>query len=141
IDLPGTLRTKLADPVAAYFAGDPTPTVGELVDALKKLLPGFSSSTNEKDGKKELRFDLNLDETISTSIPIDLGSEASRLGLALDASAAVDLQAALHAGGLGGKFTFGIDLTPGLDPSQAFFLLPGDTLEASSTVNASALNF
>ncbi len=143
--LDGAIRQGLRDPVDAYFANDFTPATDEVVDVLRGLSGTIGDMTVTVDPESvngglteqgnEVRFSLAFRAARATEAPIDLGGNASTVGLTTGPAARVGLNADLYF-----ECTFGLDLTPGLAPSQAFFIRPA-TLSAGVTVNASDLNF
>jgi hypothetical protein len=137
--LPTRIRSQLYEPVAAYFAADSTPTVGELVAALRHQFTDLTSEVSQS----ELVFDLDFALNASTELPIDLGAQASSLGLSVDGSATLGLDAGLRfvnaADETKPKFEFGVNLTPGTDLSNAFFI-QADEFVATGSVSATNLN-
>src|SRR5262249_1578908 len=75
---------------------------------------------------------------------IDLGTGANSIGLSLDATAKLDLTAALRFVDKNNpnlpKFSFGVNLDPNIDPADAFFIV-ADNLAVTGTAHASNLNF
>ena len=139
LDLPARLRSRLYEPVAAYFAADTTPTVNGLVAALRHEFAGLVSDVSQT----ELVFDLDLALTGSTQVPIDLGAQAASLGLSVDASATLALAAGLRfvraADENTPKFTFGVNLAPGVDLDEAFFIR-AEKFVATGSLSATNLN-
>src|SRR5579883_1848298 len=85
----------------------------------------------------ELQFNLTIAATRTTTANVDLGSGVQSYGFSIN-PAKVNLTSALVF-----PFTFGIDLTPGLAPSDAFFIRdnkPGQGLTMSASVQAANLN-
>src|SRR5579884_4084888 len=85
----------------------------------------------------ELQFNLTVAATRTTTSNVDLGSGAQTYGLSID-PAKVNLNTALTF-----AFTFGLDLTPGLAPSDAFFIRDNQArqgLTMSASVQTSNLN-
>ena len=85
-------------------------------------------------GADAMVFNVNFDLAKSIALPINLGTEASALGLQLGAGGIVNVD-------LAGDFDlgFGIDLGGGLADAESFFLTPGQLsadLDVSSTLNA-----
>jgi hypothetical protein len=87
LGLPTRIRSQLYEPVAAYFAADTTPTVGELVAALRHQFADLASEVSQN----EVVFDLDLALSGHTELPIDLGAQATSLGLSVDGSATLGL--------------------------------------------------
>lgn len=141
-DLSGTLQTALVDPINAYVTGDPTPTTGELVAVLTGLdgdiYPGLSIAVDamtvsggrdDITGDEELVFGLTLVATRSIATNPSLGLKGESLGLAFDTSFGYVSTMSL-------PLSFGMDLSAGLDPADAFFVrIPGwdATVAASPT--------
>ncbi|MCW5625291.1 MAG: LEPR-XLL domain-containing protein, partial [Burkholderiales bacterium] len=141
IDLDGRLRTSLQLPLQNYFDNDATPTFGELFDVLGAALPGRLDSI---ESIVEFDFDL-LANFVENDIPLDLGAEADGLGIALDASATVDLAASVgFADALNAnlpKFSFGVDLSQALsDPLDAFYI-KADRLMVGASASADDVDF
>src|SRR5436190_2850008 len=82
----------------------------------------------------ELQFNLTLDATRTRQVGLDLGANALNAGLHLDSSTTVPLTSSLHF-----VFTFGIDLRPGLNAGDAFFVRIS-ALGESVAVHKSNLN-
>jgi len=144
LDLPGRLRTNLQQPIQDYFAADSTPTVQELITVIKQKILSFKRDTTGGNDKI-FKFDLDLHDALTaTALPIDLGADAAGIGLGLDASAKLDLAAALkfvdRNNLLLPKFSFGVNADPDVDPSEAFFISV-DKLIVSGSVHANNLNF
>src|SRR3989475_11568549 len=131
LDLPGQLRDNLYNPVVNYFASDTTPTVRELLQVLRRTFTSIVSPSTAH----ELLFNFNFHGEKTATLPIDLGVDASGLGLSVDASAGLNLTTKFDF-----DFTVGIDLTPGLSPSDAFFIRVSK-LEATGRIDATNLNF
>ncbi|MEX2093005.1 MAG: NosD domain-containing protein [Pirellulales bacterium] len=147
MDLGGTLQTALVDRVGAYFAGDASPTTGELVTALKALdgnvYPGLiidvdsmtvSGGRDDISGDEELVFGLTLVAMRSIATHPSLGLKGEALGLAFDATYGAVLEMTLD-------FSFGMDLSAGLAPEDAFFVRINDwdtTVAATPTFASSS---
>jgi hypothetical protein len=127
-DLSGTLQIALVDPINAYFAGDLTPTAGELVSVLAGLdgdaYPGLSIAVDAMTvsggrddiaGDEELVFGLTLIATRSSATNPSLGLKGESLGLAFDTTFGYVSEMTLPV-------SFGMDLSAGLDPADAFFV-------------------
>lgn len=124
------LERFFLEPVAAYFAGDPTPTSPELVSALKALNRSQGDVTvnvaplNVSGGRNplapgsELLFHIVFDATRTTrDLPVQLAGGAAEAGFTLDDGATVDVIGSLHL-----DLTFGITLPSSASPEQQFFL-------------------
>jgi Ca2+-binding RTX toxin-like protein len=115
-----------------------TATTADIVSAMQKLTSmnggqGFSVGgvTGGVQGN-DLQFGLTVADTFSTGINLDLGSTAK--GFGLDASAQLLLQ-----GNFSFSFSFGVDLSAGLSPLDAFFVNFGP-LTAGVSLQANDLN-
>ena len=132
LDLPGSLRSEVQDPVVLYFANDPTPTLHELFDVLEGPAGSGSPLRATSDTLDPLlRFDLDLRAMVQDlAIDLDPG-----LGLALEASATLDLEAAI-------QLAFGVDLSRDLGlPVLDRFFLHTTPVSISADVTARDLNF
>src|SRR6185369_9162840 len=86
-------------------------------------------------GNQELRFAVSSHIVGgATEIALDFGTDFESLGLSLKTAGTVDLTTSLDL-----DFSFGIDLTPGLSDSEAFFITIHD-LSASARVSAGETN-
>jgi hypothetical protein len=149
---PGKLL-GLYDQVKAYFdsfSGTANlPTVDGLIQLLSQQLGNgahgqlsegpLSLSGGLFTDKKELSFHLVVDAHSASNVPIDLGSQAQNLGLSVNASAQLGVDAELKA-----DLSFGLDLTnllagSGFSASDGFFEV--DDLEGQAHVHATGLNF
>ena len=127
LDLGDLLSQGLAQPVAAYFTGDPTdPTTDELVTAIGNLngamfdnvtltLTNVSGGKSTVPGANELIFNLEFQADRSISTNPSLGPEGDALGI--DFSSSINADATLTF-----DFSFGVDQTNGLTDEQAFFI-------------------
>ena len=125
MDLSGALQTGLVTPVHNYFISDVTPTSDELVALLKNLDGSFGNlGVLVDDGSVDgglsmagdaITFTLGYDTSRSVSTKVGLGPKGNSLGITFDATATAALTFSLD-------FTFGVDLTPGLDPQDAWFI-------------------
>jgi len=127
LDLGDILDQGLAQPVAAYFLGDPTdPTTDELVTAITNLqgatfdnvtltVTGVSGGKSTVPGDNELVFNLVLQADRSLVANPILGPEGDALGI--DFSSTINADATLTL-----DFSFGVDLSVGLTDEQAFFI-------------------
>ncbi|MEX0586323.1 MAG: hypothetical protein WD176_06750, partial [Pirellulales bacterium] len=147
VDLGGTLKIAVVDPIDAYFAVDVTPTTGELVAALAALdgdvYPGLSIAVDSMSvsgghddiaGDEELVFSLTLVATRSFATHPSLGMKGEALGLAFDTTFGA-------TGTMTLDFSFGMDLSGGLDPEDAFFVRIDDwdaTVAASPTFSGTS---
>lgn len=147
LDINSIFQNYLVKPVNDYFANDATPTTGELVNVLKginitagdlliKVDPtsvlGDIVSTPQGN---QLKFNLKFQANRTTSTSLDLGSKAAEdYGLKLTADTNVGLNGKLDI-----DFAFGVNLTPGLANSEAFFV-QFNNLSANAEVQASNLN-
>jgi Ca2+-binding RTX toxin-like protein len=124
VDFGTLLQSKLAAPVAAYFAGDATPTLGELSTALNQVA-GVTTTPGIVDGT-QITLNVQLDTTIAaTSGKVDLDSAAS----GIRATTALDVGAEAVF-----NFTLGLDLTAGLAPAESFFIeVPNNGLTLSAS--------
>src|SRR3989441_1040669 len=133
LDISNILQTKLADPLVGKTITDiPDTTV------LRSLLAGVlgaGESITDTSTAGELKFDVVLHSTTMTSTGIDLGSNATATGLGARASAMIGLDTTLDF-----SFSFGLSLTSGLAPSEAFFIRPVN-LAAHADVHGSGLTF
>ncbi len=124
----GTLQTALVDPINAYFAGDISPTTDELVAVLTGLdgdiYPGLSIAVDSMTvsggrddiaGDEELVFSLTFVATRSFATNPSLGLKGEALGIAFDATFGYVSTMTL-------PLSFGMDLSAGLDPADAFFV-------------------
>ncbi len=146
LDSEEILTKGLRDPIATYFAGDNSPTTGELVGVLSGLSQSVggleivvdpaivSGGLYDDAGSSELRFDLVLNATRVIAAPIDLGSSAAGLGLHAG-DATVPMAASLHL-----DFAFGCDLAKGLAPAESFFIRI-EEMSAGAQVEESDLDF
>jgi Ca2+-binding RTX toxin-like protein/streptogramin lyase len=146
LDPEQVLRDRFQVPITNYLNG-PNPTANGVVSVLQGLSgtygdtvvtvnPASVSGGKTPDGK-ELQFNLSFQATRTVTTAIDLGSNQGDFGLTVSPAPTVQLQATLNL-----TFTFGLDLTPGLTPAQAFFIRVGpDALSVGATVNATGLNF
>ncbi|RIK74487.1 MAG: hypothetical protein DCC68_22985 [Planctomycetota bacterium] len=127
-DFSGTLQTALVDPINAYFAGDISPTTDELVAVLTGLdgdiYPGLSIAVDSMTvsggrddiaGDEELVFSLTFVATRSFATNPSLGLKGEALGIAFDATFGYVSTMTL-------PLSFGMDLSAGLDPADAFFV-------------------
>src|SRR5262249_24150889 len=109
------------------------------VSALRQQFAGLVSEVSQN----EIVFDLDLNLTGSTQIPIDLGTQASGLGLSVDASGTLALDTGVRfvsaADESVPKSAFGVNHTPGVDAADAFFLRT-EKLLATGSVSATDLN-
>ncbi|MEP7157786.1 MAG: right-handed parallel beta-helix repeat-containing protein [Chloroflexota bacterium] len=132
IDLPGRLRTEVQNPVVSYFANDTTPTLHELFDVME----GSAGSDSPVRATSEtmdalLRFELDLRAMVQDLL-IELDPS---LGLALEASATLDLAATI-------QLAFGVDLSPDISlPILDRFFILAAPLSLSVDVAARDLNF
>ncbi|HLO19184.1 MAG TPA: calcium-binding protein, partial [Sphingomicrobium sp.] len=118
---------RLQEPVSAYFAQDSTPTLRELVGAIKAVVPGAASQISETDFR--IAVDLQNTKT-DKNLPIDLGSDVDALGLILGSDATVDLNSTARF-----QFAFGLDLRPDVSATDAFFITV-TTLQGGADVKA-----
>src|SRR5204862_3092369 len=82
----------------------------------------------------EFQFNLTLDATRTRQVGLDLGANVLNAGFHVDPATTVLLNSSLHF-----VFTFGIDLRPGLNPGDAFFVRVS-ALGESLAVHKSNLN-
>ena len=82
----------------------------------------------------ELQFQLKLNATRTASTDLDLGVNAVPFGIELDGGAQAKLDTSLQF-----NFTFGIDLSPGLSPTDAFFIRV-TSLTAGAKIEATGFN-
>jgi hypothetical protein len=127
-------QSRLFQPVNQYLSGA-MPTVEGLVSALQALPETGGHVTGTRDsGADELRFELTFDavRTLS-SVPIDLGGQATALGISVPTPPSVSVNASLHL-----NFSFDVGLT-----AHDFYLrLNGmDPAHFDTTVAANNLNF
>ena len=79
-------------------------------------------SLHEQQGNQDLRFDLDLQLVgFAGQLSLAYGTSLSSLGVAFNSSGTVDLTAGLNL-----ALSFGVDLTPGLSDSNAFFIKVND---------------
>src|SRR6185369_13683107 len=128
------------------LAAAPAATTDALVNALKGLSTTVSGLVVTVDPTSvsggllpsaqgdELQFNLTLDATRTRQAGLDLGANVLNAGLHLDPATTVPLTSSLHFG-----FTFGIDLRPGLNAGESFFVRV-NTLGESVVVHKSNLN-
>jgi Ca2+-binding RTX toxin-like protein len=140
----GALQHGLVDRINDYFTSDAAPTVQKLTEFLKSLSQPMGDITFGVDplsinaglftnatGNQELRFDLATQILGTASdISLDFGADLESLGLNFKSSGVVHLDTKLDL-----NLSFGIDLTPGLSDSDAFFITVND-LSASARVSA-----
>ena len=112
LNLPERLRTSLLNPVKNYFDTTPVPTIPDIIQKLQ----GFGGRVESASAKK-LVFHPTINQTVVKSLPIDLGTDVTSLGISLDAAATVDLSVTLEMP----NFGFGVDFGAGLDPARLFF--------------------
>lgn len=126
IDLGDLLAQGLADPIADYFALDVTPTTDELVTAIEALdnftfdnvtLSVANVSGGYDSAENEVVFTLEFQADRALSVNPSLGPEGEALGIAFGSTISADAVLTFN-------FTFGIDLTGGLDDDEAFFIRP-----------------
>jgi len=138
------LQNHLSIPLANVLpGGTATQNTDNVVTALTQLnysangltvaVSGVSGGENVS--ANEIQFNLVLDATRTTATNLDLGTGAAQYGLSVNSSASVQLTTRLAFG-----FTFGLDLTPGLPPSDQFFLSVQD-LTASASAQLANANF
>ena len=82
----------------------------------------------------ELQFNLVFDAVRADQVGIDLGSNVQNAGLKLDPSTRATLNSDLHF-----DFTFGVDLTPGLNAAEAFFVRV-NALTLGETIHETNMN-
>ena len=111
------LKTKLADLVSGI---DPNQVnVADDLVTLISSMTGVSAADVNKvanpSGGDSFLYSLKFSTSDTAQTTLDLGDNAA--GAKLDASAQVTLDTSVQL-----NFAFGIDLTPGLAPSEAFFI-------------------
>jgi Ca2+-binding RTX toxin-like protein len=112
IDLGTLLATKLATPAKTYLSGG-SPNLDGLVTAL--TAPGVTVSGSSS--ATEITLAVQLDASVApTSSFLDLDNAAN----GIQARTSVDVGEHTKF-----NFTFGVDLTPGLSASEAFFIRAG----------------
>jgi hypothetical protein len=143
LNLGDILDQGLAQPVAAYFAGDPTdPTTDELVTALQNLdtltfdnvtltVSNVSGGKSTVPGENELVFHIEFRADRSLTVDANLGPDGDLLGIDLDSTLPADAAATF-------QFSFGVDLSSGLSDQEAFFIRPG-SLDWELTGQSSSL--
>ena len=113
--------------------------MSELVTVIRREFASLVSQASQT----ELVFDLDLALGGSKSLPIDLGTAASGLGLSVNASATLNLDAGVRfvsaANENTPKFSFGVNLSPGIAAGDAFFVR-ADKFVATASVSATNLN-
>jgi hypothetical protein len=129
LDFGSALRVGLFEPVASYFAADPTPTTDELVAVLGGLSATYGALSITVDpgsvqgglksepGGDFLEFTLVFQAQRTRTSQISLGPRGDARGLAFDPSITTDLEVAAEF-----AFRFGMHTTPGIDPEDAFFV-------------------
>ena len=113
VDVGTQVDTLLATPLKNYFAADPTPTLSELVTTLNAV--PHVSVTGSATGS-EIALTVQLDAPVApTTGKIDVVDAAN----GIQAQTPLEVSVGEH---LKFNFTFGLDLTPGLSASEAFFI-------------------
>ena len=123
------LRSLLQNRLIAPLTAVPATSSDNLVNLLKGLSsssPDLTVTVNPASVSggllssaqgDELQFNLVFDAVRTDQVGIDLGSNVRNAGLELDPSTRATLNSDLHF-----DFTFGVDLTPGLNAAEAFFV-------------------
>lgn len=120
------LGQGLAEPIVAYLLTANNPTTDDLVSALQALVgtsfdnvlvnvANVTGGLNTDPGTNELLFNFNFDADRSLMANVGLGPIGDALGIALSTQIGVDASLALDV-------SFGVDLTTGLSPEEAFFI-------------------
>jgi hypothetical protein len=142
LDVGSLLQKQLIGPLAAA----PAATTDSLVNLLKGLSTTAGGLVITVDPTmvsggllsaaqgNELQFNLIFDATKTRPVGLDLGANVLNAGLHLDSATVVPLSSSLHL-----AFTFGLDLRPGLNAGEAFFVRV-NTLGESVAVHTSNLS-
>ena len=130
-----TLDGTLVAPMLAYLDSSEMPTVDGLLAAAEIGSPDENgSSVGFRQEGTHLLFDIDLRETITLDLPLDLTFATNSLGLTLAGTSTINVTA-----GLAFDFTFGIDLAALDTPGEGSFIQVRD-LSVSADVDATALN-
>jgi hypothetical protein len=132
LDLGNAFRSNVLAPLQTLLATDLTPTPAQIRGAIQTVLDALPTSGNTVtivQDAKEIRYDIQFVSTQTGTFPLTL--EDTSTGFGFKASAAVK-------GSLDARFSFGIDLTDGLAPSEAFFVDLNGPAGTSSGLKASA---
>ena len=124
LNLEQLLSDNVFQPIADYFAHTNTPSLSDLISQFT------DSGINISDANlstSQIRFDVDYTSNVQHSKrQISLGTLADQLGLSITTPVDLDLQTQLHT-----KFTFGINLQPGLSPQDAVFIKFSSPLTAT----------
>ena len=117
---------QVVDAVRDYFASVDVPTLSRLADVIIGL--GVMTGANSLLSGGEIAFTATYRNTVANEeIPLNLGVASDDYGLSLDPKVGVIGSVALD-------FTFGVRLTEGLSPADAFFVrVNGFTLAVEVT--------
>jgi len=138
--LGASLQENLVEPIQDFLASASEFSSDDLIaelEGLASVAPGsVAGGVFDATGDQELRFDLVFsDQAVLESIPLFFGAEASDLGLAAGADAAIALEA-----GVMFDFSFGVSLDESLAAGDAFFVRSGG-LTLTGAFAADTLDF
>jgi hypothetical protein len=110
LNLSGKVNENVRQPIVDYFAGDPTPTFGELFAVIQAKIGGHLDTL-----KPVIEFDVDVRKMFSVNdLKIELGQQAAAVGLELDGTLDFDAQIKFVDSVIDNLpvFTFGINLDP-----------------------------
>ena len=130
MQLGNTFQQGLQQPLQTYL-GVAEPTTDGMVEAIQNLSRDYGALVVAVDpnsitggmvkDESEIQFTLSFQGVRRVGqVPVNFGTGLADLGIAVNPPPVVTVDASFAF-----TVTFGLDLTPGLDPADAFFIRPG----------------
>ncbi|WP_413172043.1 DUF4347 domain-containing protein [Anabaena azotica] len=115
LDAGDLVRTQIVNPIKTYLDTHPSLTTNDLLTLIQGLanVAGVNLST----ANNKLTYNLTYNPTVTKTVNLDL----DQFGLDADDTSNFDIDAIFNF-----DFAFGVDLTAGLAPSEAFFIQVND---------------
>ncbi|HYW20936.1 MAG TPA: DUF4347 domain-containing protein [Nodularia sp. (in: cyanobacteria)] len=133
LDAGDLVRTQIFNPIKTYLDNNPNPTTNDLLALVQGLANVTGVNLSTLDNK--LTYSLTYNPTVTKTVNLDL----DQFGLDADDTSNFNIDAVFNF-----NFAFGVDLTAGLAPSEAFFIKVNDLIAsadlgidfAANTLNA-----